>query len=124
MVFVSAGRYLGSQIGQWITYMDRPEFDDIKDYEEFIKYYWYRDELIRICKEHGLKASGTKIELNNVIHILIFILYFFGNIRFSEIMHTDDVAYKRIQKSQSERYDKFDDSACVNVLARGASYKL
>ena len=25
--------------------MDRPEFDDIKDYAEFSKYYWYRDEL-------------------------------------------------------------------------------
>ena len=35
--------------------MDRPEFDDIKDYAEFSKYYWYREELIRICKSHGLK---------------------------------------------------------------------
>ena len=42
----------------------RPEFDNIKDYEEFSKYYWYRDELIRICKTHGLKADGSKIELN------------------------------------------------------------
>ena len=47
--------------------MDRPEFDDIKDYEEFSKYYWYRDELIKICKAHGLKASSGKIELNRVI---------------------------------------------------------
>ena len=47
--------------------MDRPEFDDIKDYEEFSKYYWYRDELIKICKAHGLKAPSGKIELNRVI---------------------------------------------------------
>ena len=45
----------------------RPEFDSIKDYAEFIKYYWYRDELIRICKDHGLKSDGNKMELNRII---------------------------------------------------------
>ena len=45
----------------------RPEFDSLKDYAEFSKYYWYRDELIRICKDHGLKSDGSKIELNNAI---------------------------------------------------------
>ena len=25
--------------------MERPEFESIKDYEEFCKYYWYREEL-------------------------------------------------------------------------------
>jgi hypothetical protein len=47
--------------------MNRPDFDDIKDYAEFSRYYWYRDELIKICKSHGLKADGGKIELNKVI---------------------------------------------------------
>ena len=47
--------------------MNRPEFDDIKNYEEFSKYYWYRDELIKICKERGLKAPGSKIELTHII---------------------------------------------------------
>ena len=47
--------------------MDRPAFDDIKDYAEFSKYYWYRDELIKICKSHGLKAPSGKTELNKVI---------------------------------------------------------
>ena len=47
--------------------MDRPEFDSIKDYAEFSKYYWYRDELIKICKDHGLKSPSGKIELNKVI---------------------------------------------------------
>ena len=47
--------------------MNRPDFDDIRDYAEFSKYYWYRDELIRICRSHGLKAPSSKIELNKVI---------------------------------------------------------
>lgn len=47
--------------------MDRPEFDNIKDFAEFSKYYWYRDELIKICRAHGLKAPSSKIELNKVI---------------------------------------------------------
>ena len=47
--------------------MERPDFKSIQDYEEFSKYYWYRDELIKICREHGLKAPSGKIELNKVI---------------------------------------------------------
>ena len=47
--------------------MERPEFDNIKDYDEFSKYYWYRDELIKICRDHGLKAPSGKIELNKII---------------------------------------------------------
>ena len=47
--------------------MDRPEFDKIKDFEEFCKYYWYRDELIKICKAHGLNAPSSKVQLNAVI---------------------------------------------------------
>ncbi len=47
--------------------MERPEFDCIKDFEEFNKFYWYREELIKICKAHGLKADGSKIELYKVI---------------------------------------------------------
>ena len=48
-----------------------PEFDEIKDYAEFSKYYWYRDELIGICKAHGLKAPSGKIELNKVIELYL-----------------------------------------------------
>lgn len=29
-----------------IAKMERPEFNEIKDYDEFCKYYWYREELI------------------------------------------------------------------------------
>ena len=47
--------------------MERPEFDRIKSYEEFSRYYWYREELIKICKSLGLRSDGGKIELNRVI---------------------------------------------------------
>ena len=47
--------------------MQRPEFKDIKSYDEFIKYYWYLDELRAICKSLGLEYVGGKIELNNII---------------------------------------------------------
>ena len=46
---------------------DRPAFDDISNYEEFSKYYWYRDELIKICRDLGLKSPSGKIELNKII---------------------------------------------------------
>ena len=45
----------------------RPDFDSIKNFEEFSRYYWYREELIKICKKLGLKADGGKIEQNKVI---------------------------------------------------------
>lgn len=47
--------------------MERPEFKDIKSYDEFIKYYWYRDELQDICKSLNLEYIGGKSELNNII---------------------------------------------------------
>ncbi len=47
--------------------MERPDFSEIKDFDEFYKYYWYREELIKICKELGLKASGSKYDKNGVM---------------------------------------------------------
>ena len=47
--------------------MKRPDFNDIKSFEEFSKYYWYREELIKICRGLGLKSDGGKIELNKEI---------------------------------------------------------
>lgn len=46
----------------------RPDFKDIKTYQEFSTYYWYREELIKICKNLHLDASGTKLDLNRTIH--------------------------------------------------------
>ena len=53
----------------------RPEFNQIKSYEEFSKYYWYREELQAICKKLGIEYDGNKIELNHYIKE-----YFDGNI--------------------------------------------
>ena len=53
----------------------RPEFGKIKSFEEFNKYYWYREELLQICKSLGLEYKGTKQELNNIIEE-----YFKGNL--------------------------------------------
>ena len=52
----------------------RADFKDIKSFEEFNKYYWYREELSRICKSMRLEYRGTKQELSHVIE-----QYFAGN---------------------------------------------
>ena len=53
----------------------RPEFSKIKSFEEFNKYYWYREELSQICKLLGLEYKGTKQDLNHIIEE-----YFKGNL--------------------------------------------
>ena len=53
---------------------NRPDFRDIKSFEEFNRYYWYRDELSQICKSLGLEYRCTKQELNHIIE-----QYFKGN---------------------------------------------
>ena len=52
----------------------RPDFRDIKSFEEFTRYYWYREELSKICKSLGLEFRSTKQELNHIIE-----QYFNGN---------------------------------------------
>ena len=59
--------------------MVRPQFDEIKSYTEFAKYYWYRDELKAICKQLGIDSSGMKGELNHNIEE-----YFKGNLVLSK----------------------------------------
>ena len=53
----------------------RPPFNEIKSFEDFSKFYWYREELQQICKQLGISSSGTKAELNRNIEE-----YFKGNI--------------------------------------------
>ena len=53
---------------------NRADFINIKSFEEFNRYYWYRKELSQICKSLGLEYRGTKQELNHVIE-----QYFKGN---------------------------------------------
>ncbi|KGN71000.1 hypothetical protein HR09_01430 [Porphyromonas gulae] len=52
----------------------RPDFGNIKSFEEFNRYYWYREELSQICKSLGLEYRSTKQELNHIIE-----QYFKGN---------------------------------------------
>ena len=52
----------------------RPDFSQIKSFEEFSKYYWWRAELQKICKGLDLDSRGMKAELNRVIQE-----YFKGN---------------------------------------------
>ncbi len=40
--------------------INRPNFEDIKSYDEFIKYYWYLEELQTICKTLHLEYIGGK----------------------------------------------------------------
>lgn len=47
--------------------MKRPEFDSIKTYAEFKKYKWTWNDLVSICKDHGLKYQGTEEKLLKVI---------------------------------------------------------
>ena len=53
----------------------RPEFDKIVSFDEFNKYYWYRNKLSQLCKSLGLEYRGTKQELNHIIE-----QYFKGNL--------------------------------------------
>lgn len=53
----------------------RPEFYDMKSFNEFKKYYWYRDELAKLCKQLGIRHNGTKQDFNHYIEE-----YFKGNL--------------------------------------------
>lgn len=53
----------------------RPDFDKITSFDQFKKYYWYREEMSQICKSLGLEYRGTKQELNHIIEA-----YFKGNL--------------------------------------------
>ena len=55
--------------------MIRPDFKEIKNFEEFSKFYWYADELKSICCELGIAHDGTKTELTENIRE-----YYKGNI--------------------------------------------
>lgn len=54
---------------------NRPDFINIISFEEFSKYYWYREELSQICKSIGLEYRGTKQKLTYIIE-----QYFKGNL--------------------------------------------
>lgn len=53
----------------------RPDFDKINTYQDFDRFYWYREELVRICRSKGICHYGNKAELCQNIKA-----YFDGNI--------------------------------------------
>jgi len=67
----------------------RPDFKDIKSFEEFNRYYWYREELSQICKSLGLEYRSTKQELNYIIE-----QYFKGN--------RIEKSVRKVKKKQAE----------------------
>lgn len=68
--------------------MQRPDFNDIKSFAEFKKYYWYHKELKQICKERGIAYIGTKAELINNLEA-----YFRGEI-------IESAGKERVKKSE------------------------
>ena len=68
---------------------NRPDFNNIKSFEEFNRYYWYREELSQICKSLGLEYRSTKQELNYIIE-----QYFKGN--------RIDKSVRKVKKKQAE----------------------
>ena len=68
---------------------NRADFSNIKSFEEFNRYYWYREELSQICKSLGLEYRRTKQELNYIIE-----QYFKGN--------RIEKSVKKVKKKQAE----------------------
>ena len=68
---------------------NRVNFSDIKSFEEFNRYYWYREELSQICKSLGLEYRSTKQELNYIIE-----QYFKGN--------RIEKSVRKVKKKQAE----------------------
>lgn len=43
----------------------RPKFSSHLSVQQFLAYYWYKNELAAICRQLGLEAAGTKAELQS-----------------------------------------------------------
>ena len=55
----------------------RPSFKDIESFDEFNKYYWYREELLQICKSLGLEYRCTKTCRSDILKYTIARMWFF-----------------------------------------------
>ena len=75
----------------------RPAFEEIRTYEDFSKYYWYREELVLICRKLGICASGYKAELNGRIEN-----YFKGKTPQVKKSHQVSVAKKKVPELSLE----------------------
>lgn len=51
--------------------MTRPDFSEISNGRAFNRWYWLKEEMIKICKEAGLPTYGSKFELRDrIMHAL------------------------------------------------------
>ncbi|MFP7168758.1 DUF6434 domain-containing protein [Terribacillus sp. 7520-G] len=41
----------------------RPELTRMTKADDFLDYYWLKEELVQFCRENGLPASGSKMEI-------------------------------------------------------------
>ncbi|MEM6802561.1 MAG: DUF6434 domain-containing protein [Bacteroidota bacterium] len=49
------------------TFLQRPDFSEIKSGEEFNRWYWMKEEMVEICKQAGLPSTGRKFTLRDRI---------------------------------------------------------
>jgi len=39
--------------------------------DDFLHYYWLKEELQQFCRAHGLSASGSKLDITNRIYVYL-----------------------------------------------------
>ncbi|MEH7237747.1 DUF6434 domain-containing protein [Bacillus sp. JJ1562] len=49
----------------------RPKLSKDISVDSFVDFYWLKEELQSFCKENGLSASGSKIEISNRIEVFL-----------------------------------------------------
>lgn len=53
------------------VYFMRPELTKSISVENFKEFYWLKEELQSFCRENGISASGSKIEISNRIELFL-----------------------------------------------------
>ena len=57
----------------------RPELNRTLDGSSFLQWYWLKEELVIFCRENGIPASGSKVELTARIADFLDTGYISGN---------------------------------------------
>lgn len=86
-----------------------PEFNTEMTIEEFDSYYWYKEELIQICRKCHLPTYGTKSELQEYIH------------QFLVGISPKDIQPRRIRLSSNNQLKAADMSPKTPLLESGFS---
>lgn len=88
----------------------RPQFDSKLSSNVFISFYWYKEELQRICREYKLPTYGTKAELTN------YIVQFLDGVPSSNIKPA-----RKIRRSTNEKLQAKDITLKTKLLNSGFS---